>query len=243
MFAPIVESQHHGIPILSSSVSGPVTGTLFFGVGTRDEPPALVGITHLVEHLFLSAVVPNTVRHNAEVGADTVSFYVSGSPDQVRQFLNRIVAAELDTYYDRIHVGMLGYRFGADGIGLHQIGAAGTVGLTKAEIVDWAATWLTAANAMLTFTGPVPAGLDVWLPAGAHVERQDRCEQLIVSPALIESENVGVALSLVTAFTTAPLLAETLAYELLDRLRHAHGLVYSVDRFLWRLDETRARTP
>ncbi|MFE4837577.1 hypothetical protein ACFRAU_23205 [Arthrobacter sp. NPDC056691] len=223
----------------------------------RDEPPALAGITHLVEHLLLRMVQPVTVLHGGTVTTDSLQFYASGRPEDVAGFLNAIAAAALtleavteedltleksvleaeDPHkFSTVSSGLLTYRFGTNGVGAAHFGAPATAGLTKAETIEWAGRWLTAGNAAVTFTGPLPASLDIRLPTGVPV-RHHQDPPLVTAPTLIKSRKRGIAVSLLVPSRDAGLLCEALRYELLARLRHSRGLIYSVENFTTPIDD------
>jgi hypothetical protein len=89
----VTTSLHNGIPSHSVDGGGVNTGTLVFGVGFRNEPATLAGITHLVEHALLRMVQPVTLPHGGTVQMDSVEFYASGDADDVAEYLNAIAAA------------------------------------------------------------------------------------------------------------------------------------------------------
>ncbi|WP_139023262.1 insulinase family protein [Arthrobacter globiformis] len=87
------KSSHKGIPSYSVDRGGIFTGSLLFGVGFRNEPVTLAGITHLVEHAVLRMVQPVTLWHGGAVQMDSVEFYACGDADAVAGYLNAIAAA------------------------------------------------------------------------------------------------------------------------------------------------------
>ncbi|MFE4541276.1 insulinase family protein [Arthrobacter sp. NPDC056727] len=125
-------------------------------------------------------------------------------------------------------------------MGAAHFGAPATTGLTKAELTEWACRWLAAGNAALTFTGPVPSALDIPLPAGEPVSHHQD-PPLITVPTLIKSQKQGVALSLLVPSPDADLLCEALRYELLARLRHDSGIIYSVENFTTAIDNDQSQ--
>ncbi|MFC7848647.1 hypothetical protein ACFUTU_09245 [Arthrobacter sp. NPDC057388] len=252
---------HKGITSFWLDRDGLCTGTLIFGVGMRDEPPMLAGITHLVEHVLLRLVQPVTVLHGGTVTTDSLQLYAVGKPDDVAGFLNAIadavstfqelpdevialeksvLEAEDPHKFSNVSSGLLTYRYGTSGVGAAQFGAPATTGLTKAELIEWACRWLTAGNAALTFTGPVPSALGIRLPAGGPVSHHQD-PPLITTPTLIKSRKQGVALSLLVSSQDADLLCEALRYELLTRLRHAAGIIYSVENFTTAIDNDQSQ--
>ena len=79
MMQTVNTSSHNGITSFWLDREGLCTGTLIFGVGMRDEPPTLAGITHLVEHVLLRLVQPATVVHGGTVTTDSLQFYALAS--------------------------------------------------------------------------------------------------------------------------------------------------------------------
>lgn len=254
MFPEVHTTSHRGIPVRWADLPGPVTGTLIFGVGHRDEPAELMGITHLIEHLAFRALEPITLQTGGVVTDESVSFFATGEPAAVAQFLNDICRAlgrlgdvttkdlkieksvlEVETGTTYPTAGLLTYRYGLGGIGNANAHHAGHHALTPAELANWSATWLTAANAALTFTSAVPTELDIALPQGTRPERWTG-KPVITTPCLIESGKVGVAASLLVDTALAFELGEALRHASHHRLRHELGLVYSPDVFYTRID-------
>lgn len=244
----VTTSSHNGFPAYSVDRGGTCTGSLVFGVGFRDEPVALAGITHLIEHAVLRMVQPVTLWHGGTVQMDSVEFYASGDADAVAGYLNAIAAAvsgfsavseedlsleksiieaENPRRFTAVSSGLLTYRFGTKGLGAGHFGTPTITGLSRAEAVEWAKHWFTAENAAVTFTGPVPGSLDIRLPHGAAVTRS-QSGPVITTPTLIRSQKGGVALSLVVPLRNSTFLGEALRFELLARLRHTRGFIYSV---------------
>lgn len=261
MMQTVNTTSHNGIPSFWLDREGLCTGTLIFGVGMRDEPPKHAGITHLVEHVLLRMAQPVTVAHGGTVTTDSLQFYAVGRPEDVGGFLNAIAAAvsafeavsdevialektvleaEDPHKFSTVSAGLLTYRYGPSGVGAAHFGAPATAGLTKAETTEWACRWLTAGNAALTFTGPLPSALDIRLPPGKPVIHHQG-PPLIAAPALIRSRKQGVALSLLVPSHDADLLCEALRYELLTRLRHAAGIIYSVENFTTAIDNDQSQ--
>jgi hypothetical protein len=77
MMQSVNMTSHRGISSYWLDREGLCTGTLIFGVGMRNEPPTLAGVTHLVEHLLLRMVQPVTVPHGGTVTTDSLQFYAS----------------------------------------------------------------------------------------------------------------------------------------------------------------------
>lgn len=256
MFAQTHVADHNGIPVFWADLPATITGTLMFGVGHRDEPLRLGGITHLVEHLVFRAVEPILLVHDGETDEDSLTFYASGTAAQVSGFLNdiaasirniaemtdaqfalekSIIAAEIEGNYLHASPGLTTYRYGATGAGLINFSSPTTFGLTREEVIDWAKRWLTADNAAICFTGPIPDSLDVALPRG-EVRHESLTEPVIQTPILVESEKEGIAVSFQVDAELAPFLGDAIYFELHRRLRHDAGLIYSPHVFQTVLD-------
>jgi len=248
---------HNGIPTYSLDGEGPCLGTLHFGVGMRDEPAALAGITHLVEHLLLRSIRPMTVLHGAATDTDSVEFWARGEPADVGEFLNTIadavlgfpgvsdedivlekaiIEAEDPNKFRAVSSGLMCNRFGTTDLGAAHFGVPATQSLTRPELLAWAGQWLVADNAALTFSGRIPGSLEVRLPSGRVPERTVAAP-LVTEPTLIVSTKDGVALSLLVPAVDAALLAEALRYELHRRLGHDRGLIYWAVDFQTTVDE------
>ncbi|GAA1734777.1 M16 family metallopeptidase [Aeromicrobium alkaliterrae] len=260
MFPEISEFDHHGTPVLVSECAGPLTGTLHIGVGTRDEPIHLLGITHLLEHVVLRRVGEKAVKHNGQTDPDSVSFWATGSPDEVVDFLNdvagslttlgtvtadalarekAVLATELTDAFVNFDESLTTYRQGSTDLGLTHLGAPTTHAITADELVAWASRWVTTDNAVLTFTGAVPAGLFVRLPERPAAPRPTPRPSPNDRSAVIGSSKQGVAVSYVTADEQASFLAAAVEDELLHELRHERGLIYGVQTWSFRDHEGR----
>jgi hypothetical protein len=199
--------------------------------------------------------------HGGTVTTDSLQFYALGRPEDVAGFLNAIAAAvsafeavtdevialeksvleaEDPHKFSTVSAGLLTYRYGTSGVGAAQFGAPATAGLTKTETTEWACRWLTAGNAALTFTGPLPSALDIRLPSAKPISRHQD-PPLMTAPTLIRSRKQGVALSLLVPTHDANLLCEALRYELLTRLRRAAGIIYSVENFTTAIDNDQSQ--
>lgn len=258
MLQKVNSSDHNGVPTYwLDGQGGMCIGTLIFRVGLRDEPVTLAGITHLVEHLILRQVEPVTIRNGGRVDTNTLEFHASGRPEAVADFFNRVagaisdiadlteedlalekalIEAENPRVFRHLTEGLLTYRFGARGPGLSQIGAPTISAIGLDEVVDWAKSRLSSANAAFTFTGPVPDALDFRLPSGGAAV-WDQPVPLITEPTLVMSQKIGVALSLVVPLRYGALLSEALRNELWTRLSHDQGLIYSVGLITTVLDD------
>ena len=256
MVTSVSRSNVNGVRVYQANVPGVCCGTLVFGVGMRDEPATLSGITHLLEHLLLRLMDPISVEHSAVVGDNSLTVYASGSADEVGQFFSdftravgrlgevteqdlkfekRIIRIEHPTNFDEPSAGLLTYRYGLHGVGLANFGAPSTMDMTRQEVIDWAARWLRAENASFAFSQILPATLDLSLPRGAvvHAEQQ---KASLATPALVASAKGGVAVSLLVPRDEVDLLQAGLEHELFMTLRHRRGLIYDVGTFTTPVD-------
>jgi predicted Zn-dependent peptidase len=175
------ETEVDGVPVLWAEAPGPLTGTLVFGVGARDETFRTIGVTHLVEHLAMSTLPRVHYEHNAAVDLDKTEFYAAGKPEHVVSFLAAVCEALGDLPLDRIekeagvlaaeggHVAhptaavLLNRRFGANGAGLALWEGPGYDRLTAEHVTEHVRKFFTKANAVVTFTGAAAGGADVAL--------------------------------------------------------------------------------
>jgi hypothetical protein len=176
-----------GVPTFWMAGPPPLSAELIFGTGRRDEPFARAGITHLIEHLVMSALDRRHHFHNASVSIGSTSFTASGRPDAVRDFLHDVCAAirELPTGRLEIErrilaaegprVSMLGchllMRYGLRGPGLAGADPPAVDQIGAAEVRGWAARELVRSNAVLALSGPPPDGLRLELPDGPRPDR------------------------------------------------------------------------
>lgn len=173
-----------GVPVLRQEAPGPLTATLLFGVGRRDETFVRGGLTHLVEHLVMGSLGRTHLDCNASVDQTFTEFTATGRPEAVAEFLTRVCAALRDLPLDRlaIEAGVLAAeggaaahpmeafalcrRYGATGVGLAWLRDAAVDQLPPEAVREWAARYFVRGNAALWLTGPIPDGVDLRLPEG-----------------------------------------------------------------------------
>jgi hypothetical protein len=227
----------------------PLSAEPIFGCGMRDETFARAGITHLVEHLVMSAVERRRHHyHNASVSIGSTSFTATGPPEAVRDFMHDVCAALRELPTDRLEierrilaaeagggrVGLLGWhlllRYGLRGPGLAGADPPAVDQIGAAEARDWAARELVRSNAVLALSGPPPDGLRLDLPAGPRPDRPV-VEPLPLRTAVWDRHPAdrGVGLSLlVPDGPAAAMAASVLGRRLTEELRHRRGLAYDV---------------
>lgn len=178
------------VRVLWQEMPGDFAATLAFAVGVRDEDVDQLGITHLaIRHLLLNLLA----EPDETAGLLETSFTLSGEPDQVAEDLGGLAAlvadphlsglvltarqldaadraADLDLDIDDAvrdpWASLLARRLGPAGPGLLRWPVVDPHRLTAEEVRAHLARWFTAGNAVLTCTGPPPAGLRLPLPAG-----------------------------------------------------------------------------
>ena len=256
MVTSVSRSNVNGVRVFQADLPGVCCGTLVFGVGKRDEPATLSGITHLMEHLLFRLMEPISIEHSAVVDDNSLTVYASGSADEVGQFFSnftraigrlgevteqdlkfekRIIRIEHPDNFDEPSAGLLTYRYGLHGVGLANFGAPSTMDMTRQEVIDWAARWLRAENTSMAFSRILPATLDLSLPRGP-VAHSEQPTALLETPALVASAKDGVALSLLVPRDDVDLLQGALEHELFMSLRHRRGLIYNVGTFTTPVD-------
>ncbi|MBC7560632.1 MAG: insulinase family protein [Dermatophilaceae bacterium] len=240
-------TMHGNIPVTWVDLDGPLTGTLILGVGMRDEPAHLAGITHLAEHLIFRAMGDVIPVHDGVTSTHTVQLYATGTPDEVSAFLStltevisspafteddldlerKIIAAENPVRFGP-NAGLLTYRYGFEGVGQGHAGTPTLASITLTEVTMWIREWCVDSNARLTFTGPPPPALKARLPSGLAPPHQ-WARPLLEVPTIIGSDKSGVAISLVVDEDISPFVRDALRVELEKSLRTHAGLIYSAD--------------
>ncbi|MFG2295940.1 hypothetical protein [Streptomyces sp. NPDC048603] len=172
--------------------------------GAVHEEPAGTGAAAGTESAGTGAV--------GAAGPEETRFEVSGSPEEVAACLESLCRALSDLpagrlgevadvldggdtrYLDPRAAVALNTRFGSQAAGLHGHHRDGDHLPTEDMLRAHAAAWFTRSNAVVTLTGPVPAGLRLPLPGGERPRRTApvaRCPR----PSWTCRETDGVALS------------------------------------------------
>ena len=169
-----------GVPCFWADAPGPVSAGLLFRVGRADEQLASGGVTGLVQHVALSGFGGRRYAYDARVDSTTASFYATGTPEEVAEFL-RDVGRALGEFHDDGYrpagdpeepttlARVLMMRFGAVGHGLPFYEPFGLRRLEPEHLAAWAASWFTRGNAALWMTCPPPTGLRLDLPDGQRI--------------------------------------------------------------------------
>lgn len=250
-----------GIPAYTAQIPLSFTGTLMFGVGLRDETARTGGLAHLIEHLVMKQVGKVTIAHNATTSDDMISFFAQGSPAAVADFLirvgeaittldriteadvaeqRRIISNELGDHDERPGRGHLVDRFGNQSFGLLDLGTPAHRSHTRADVLDFAQTWLHAGNAAITATGDLPDGFSLRLPAARELPPRPET-RVIRHGHWVVNGQIPAVISVIldgpdatATGLTAMLLGETLH----EKLRTERHLIYAVDPMVFRLSDT-----
>lgn len=236
----------------------PLTAMLMFRAGARHETFRTAQVSHLVEHLVMSTLPKTHLELNAQVDADTTTFYATGRPQEVVDFLERVCAGIRDLPLHRIEreAGVLqaedattehpavcwsvGSRFDLSGIGLLGTSGPGPRHLRAEHATAYAATHLVRDNAALVLSGPPPEGLRLDLPEGPRAVEPAARRSVLQLPARVRAEMPFPTLSFELRDTpgSEAVLVEVLRERLTDDLRHERGIAYSCEVSLLRLDDT-----
>lgn len=223
---------------------GDVTAALTFRVGVADEPLAMRGICHLIEHLCLSLFQSSRLQWNGTVDLSRTTFLARGSAEEVTRFLGevsralgslpatrvsherRVLQVEAQSRTDSIFDVLSVRRYGIRGPGLTIVPEWGLEWLEAPELQRWVAEWFTASNAALWSTVPLSV-TDLDLPTGTR--RPPTVPEPIYSAPVAEAHDtplIGLQSEVPRALTSS--IATYLAgRHLLQRLRHEHGLSYT----------------
>lgn len=178
------------VAVLWQDVPGDYTGRLTFGVGARDENVDQIGLTDLVKQVVLAAASTEADEHSGLLETEIIA---SGTPADVAAHLTECAALIADLPLDGLaqtaahadpgsrSVGLdvdiddasrdpwgslMARRLGPSGPGLLRWPAVDYPRFTVEEVRAHVAGYFTAGNAVLSLTGPPPAGLRLGLPAG-----------------------------------------------------------------------------
>jgi predicted Zn-dependent peptidase len=241
-----------GVATVWAEAPGPLEGTLLFRTGLADETLVTAGQTHLVEHLALSTIPDPARRHGGFVSGTTTGFHTRGRPDEVATFLAQVCRALGALPEERLEAEkqvlgaeaagrpfsvwgrLLAWRYGAVGHGLLGLPEYGVQAATAEQLRTLVAHRLTRGNAVLSLSGPPPAGLRLDLPPGHRQPPPALAPMLPEFPCwCIDDQTGGVAASATLPRVAASTLLCAVASERLHaRLRleravsYAPGLTY-----------------
>lgn len=221
-----------------------------FRVGIADEPLALRGVSHLIEHLALFRFGEAPFIYNGTVGQAITTFNAQGRTEEIHAFLADVVRELADLPYDRLteEKRILGVEEAGIGSGsrarFHQLRfGASSYGLTikrelarpllEPEAIErWRTDWFTRGNAAIWMTGEPPEDLELPLPEGPR-QPPPVSEPLpsVRLPAYALGTDGEVAIGLIgpesDAFRTALFVARR---RLVECLRRERGVAYEVYR-------------
>lgn len=174
-----------GLPSYSLTVPGTFTGALYFGAGLRDESPRTAGISHLITRIVQRRVASTVIPHDCATSDDNIVLWARGRESAVAGFLEHaadavaslasvsereisdakaVMAAELGPLAPGYSGGgHLLVRYGARDLGLTDFGAPAFRSIDAESIRAFAAQWLHAGNAALSFSGEPPKALNLSL--------------------------------------------------------------------------------
>lgn len=246
--AAVRREECGGIPVWWTPVPGPLHANLVFRTGRADETFARAGITHLVEHLALSAIGEQSYNVNGSVSGEVTSFSVEGDEDEVVDFLATVCARLHDLPADRfdaertvlrteesrrdpnLTAALFFLRYGSRSWGLldcpeHALRAAGFE-----EVQAWAHARFVAGNAALLLSGPPPRGLRLPLPPGERIAQAPAVPLQQAMPAYVKraSNLVGLSAVLEPGPATSA-FARQVQRCFAQRLRGEQGVTYSVN--------------
>lgn len=236
-----------GVPVYWARVDGPVTAVLHFDGGICAERPHERGIQHLIEHLVLTSVGPQTYDYNGFVDLRRVAFSVRGEPEEVRSFFEIVTAGLASVPEERTHHegGVLGaeaergsgstltnllyYMYGAAGPGCAALPELAIGATGPADLQRWAAERLVGQRASM-FCSTDPSFLDLSrLPAGTAGDPW-RVPPMIDGPGWVPGNASGFAAVAVLPRTTATAtMIRVLRDHCLDHVRHRDGVSYAVE--------------
>lgn len=240
-----------GLPAFHVQRPGLTRLTLHVGVGWADETFATRGVTHVIEHLAMSAAKAGKFEVNASVGAFQTGFWAHGRPEQVAAFLNDVARALHGLPMDRLekekgvldaessaggygaHDAALKMRYGNRGLGLGLFPGLGPQAADPAVVEEHLRTWFVRGNAAITVLGDIPDGLELALPEGPTPVRT---HEETARPGSVSFDVAGPVLSFVAPdVPEASFALRAMAKRMEDDLRHERGLVYAVGPELIRL--------
>jgi hypothetical protein len=252
MAESLPEIDHYeldGIPLFHMPAAGATILTLAFGVGRAHEPVHKGGLTHLAEHLILTAIDGALDHSNGTTEPYRVTFTIRGSPADATRFLRDVCDQIARPRVARMHeeanvlvteaVGRSGssiegrlavFRCGFQGLGTMELPELFLRRMEVRDFADWIAEHLVAGNAALWLSGPLPDDLYVSLESrGRTVLPQFREIDGFQGPSLVQADVGGVAASFVVDRSLAIQVAlRTIEGQLRHALRVDRGLSYAI---------------
>jgi hypothetical protein len=234
-----------GVPVYWADSPGLTFASLIFRVGWADETLPAFGITHLVEHLALHGLLYGS-QVNGRVEAETTSFIVGGSPEDVSTAVTRVVASLRALPMERLEAErrvllteeasqgwslpslLLFKRYGARGLGMNWFSQFGLRHIDADEIQAWADARFNRSNAALVVVGPQAGTWSLPLPDGRRWAPPQSVAVDRELPAWLPvSRGLGSSF-LVDRSAVGSLAIGVAEKRLFERLRGQEGIAYQV---------------
>jgi zinc protease len=224
---------------------GTLRAGLLFRVGFVDEPLPKRGISHLVEHLALSAIGQTPYDFNGFVSSTHTSFVAEAPPEglcgfftQLCRSLQSIPAPRIPIERQLLRTEAAGrasttgellrrLRFGVQAYGAGDLEEFGLAWLTEAELVTWTQDHFVRENAALWLSAPPPTSMRIELPSGAQAPAPRAVPLAQPLPVWTPAGIQGTATSMLGE-RGLPLMCASwvLQRRLFQRLRIEQGLAY-----------------
>jgi predicted Zn-dependent peptidase len=243
-----------GVPVFWRQGPEPLSATLLFRVGRRDETFVGGGVTHLVEHLVMREFGRTHLDCNASVDLGTTLFTATGRPEAVKDFLESVCRSLRDLPVQGLEIeksvlkreggsaahplecAALVARFGGRDLGLSALVEPALDAITADDVRAWAGRYFVTENAAIALTGPPPTGLTLDLQSGVRNRRTPPAPRPIPLPGWVNGPP-GVAVALLGTHSSALKAGMRVALDrITDELRHGRGEAYDVDFYLTIVD-------
>ncbi len=244
----IHRTEIDGVPVFWTDAPAQPFAALLFRVGRGDEPFALAGMTHIVEHLVFGQLGDRPFPVNGMVDHVTTVFHAAGRVEENCRFLEDVVGAlgalEADRLPQELRVlrveaaqrgpsvinAQFTYRYGTETLGRAAVDEHALHRATQDDVAAWVHRWFTRGNAVAWLSFPPPAGFRLPLPDG---ERMPVGERRNIEPLPLPSFGLapvgGVSLAGPLRRTSAGAAGtRVLRTRMERRLRRDLGLSYEV---------------
>lgn len=249
----VVEIDHYEldeIPLYHLPMAGSTILTIAFRVGRADEPVTRGGMTHLAEHLILTAVSDGLDHSNGATEPLRVTFMLRGTPSDAATFLRDVSRSIERPPIGRMHeeanvlrteaagraggmsmaLRLMWARTGYQGIGTVSLPELFLRTLDEGVLRAWIADNLVAGNAAIWIAGEIPDDLYVALPPGPRRPPPEvRMIPGLETPTRVIDDVPGIGASFFVERNAATATAfRTLDRNLRRQLRVDRGLGYDV---------------